>query len=90
MEISCQPHAPAALYPGWNRGGYSVKGCVGPRRGLDALGAKKKICLVVNRIPSRPARTPVAIVTVPTGLHSGSCISSNLITQYDSDISKIS
>ena len=60
MEISRQPHAPAALHPGGNHCGHSLKGFVGPTGGLDALGTKEKIFPVWNRISDRPVCTPVA------------------------------
>jgi hypothetical protein len=69
MEVSGQPHAPGHFSPSVNASGtHSIEGWVGPRTGIDILGARKKNSCPC-RDPANPART---IVTTPTiGLHPG-------------------
>ena len=56
MEMSIQPHGPAALAPAKLQGGW-----VSPRTGLDVLEERKIPCFCENRIPDRPVRSPVSV-----------------------------
>jgi hypothetical protein len=59
MEVSSQPHAPAALAPAKAQGGW-----VGPGTGLDVQRRKKIPCSCGIRTPDRPARSPVSVTAV--------------------------
>jgi len=58
--VSCQQHAPPALYPLERPGTHFTEGWVGPRAGLDRCG---KSLPHRDSIPERPTRSSVAIPT---------------------------
>jgi hypothetical protein len=63
MEVSGQPHVPAALSPGKNPGTYLIGGWAVPRVSLDSLA------LAGIGTFDRPARRLVAIPTRLSWLH---------------------
>jgi hypothetical protein len=62
MEVSSQPHVPAALAPAEAQGGW-----MGPGTGLDVLEERKIPCSCGDRTPDRPARSPVSVTAVRVG-----------------------
>jgi nitrate reductase beta subunit len=59
MGVSCQRHAPAALYPReWTAGTHYTGGWVGPKVSLDKEAGGKILCRESNL--DRPVVQPVA------------------------------
>jgi hypothetical protein len=58
MGVSCQRHAPAALYHRERTPGtHWIGSWVGPSAGLDAEARRKILCLCRGSNPDRPARS---------------------------------